>query len=324
MRSWILLVVLWAGPALAGAVDPGFYHRLHQVERWQQAGDYRKAIARLRRLQTQARSGLERALVQTYRAYAWLGLDRLDDAAGAARAALAYPKLPKDLRVSLYRLLGQVEIQRGRFREAAIWLARYLNATKTPEPQFRYLAAYAEYRLGRYRRAIAQLRAALQARPNPPDAWYQLLLACYLETRQYHRAETVFRDLLRRHPGKVRWWRQLAVLYLQQERYHHALAALVLAWHAGRLPRQELLAIVHLYAQVGIPEKAARLVRRWRREGKLPDDAKTRKLEAALWRAAREWDEARVVLAQSHKPQRHKSADGGRVRNSTASLPDKP
>ncbi len=296
MRSWILLLILWCGPALAGAVDPGFYHRLRQVERWQQAGDYRKAIARLRRLQT--RNGLERALVQSYLAYAWLGLDQFDNAAEAARAALAYPKLPRDLQVSLYRLLGQIEIQRGRFREAAAWLKRYLNATKTPEPGARYLAAYVDYRLGRYRPAIAHLRAALQVRPNPPDAWYQLLLACYLESGQYRRAEAVFRDLLRRHPGKVQWWRQLAALYLQQERYHHALAALVLAWHAGRLPRQELLAIVHLYAQVGIPEKAARLVRRWRREGKLPNDAKTRKLEAALWRAAREWDEARAVLAR--------------------------
>ncbi len=295
MRAlWGLILMVWLGWGAAATVSPAFHDALAEVQRQQAQGHYGASLQRLQRLRRQARSGLERALVQTYLAYAYLGLDRLDRAAAAARQALKRPELPAGLRHPIALLLGQIELQRERPDQALRWLEQALQ--ERPDPQTRYLLAYAHYRLGHYRQAIAQLRQALKTHPDAPEDWRRLLLACYLEAKRYGEAETLLRALLRRHPGDAALWQRLAALAIARGRDHQALAALVLAWHAGDLSRDTLLAIVRLHARVGIPEKAARLVRRWRREGRLDDDLRTLRLEAGLWLAARERERALPVL----------------------------
>ncbi|BCX81234.1 hypothetical protein MIT9_P0812 [Methylomarinovum caldicuralii] len=295
-RVWLLLF-LWLGAAQAATVSPTLYRGLQQVEKLQQQGDYAASLERLRKLERQAGNGLERALVQTYLAYAELGLNHLDKAAAAARRALESPDLPGDLRPQLMLLLGQIELQRRRFRQAAAWLEKALTAMEKPDPQVLYLAAYARYRVKNYSSAIGHLRRALKLRAQAPEDWYRLLLACYLESKRYREAETALKALLQRHPGDTALWRQLTALYLTENQIHRALAALVLAWHAGDLKRQTLMEIVQLHAHLGIPEKAARLLRQWREEKRLPDDLKTLSLEAQLWLAARERDRAATVYA---------------------------
>lgn len=295
-RGWLLLF-LWLGVAQAATVSPALYRGLQQVEKLQQQGDYAASLERLRKLQRRAGNGLERALVRTYLAYAQLGLNHLDKAADAARGALESPGLPENLRPQLMLLLGQIELQRGRFRQAAGWLEKALAALEKPDPQVLYLAAYARYRLKNYARAVGHLRRALKLRDPAPEDWYRLLLACYLESRRYRETETTLKALLQRHPGDTALWRQLTALYLTENQTHRALAALVLAWHAGDLKRETLMEIVQLHAHLGIPEKAARLLRQWREEKRLPDDLKTLSLEAQLWLAARERDHAAEVYA---------------------------
>jgi len=295
MRAlWGLILGAWLGWGAAATVPPVFHDALAEVQRQQAQGHYGASLQRLQRLRRQARSGLERALVQTYLAYAYLGLERLDRAAATARQALKQPELPAGLRHPLKLLLGQIELQRDQPAQALRWLEQALR--ERPDSQTRYLLAYAHYRLGHYRQAIAQLRQALKAHPDAPEDWHRLLLACYLEAKRYGEAEILLRSLLRRHPGDAALWRQLAALAVARGRDHQALAALVLAWHAGDLSRDTLLAIVRLHARVGIPEKAARLVRRWRQAGRLGDDLSTLRLEADLWLAARERERALPVL----------------------------
>ncbi|MBN2700246.1 MAG: tetratricopeptide repeat protein [Methylohalobius sp. ZOD2] len=283
------LLGLWL--VIGGAeetLSPSLFRGLQKVEELQREGRYAQSLKRLQRLSRQAESDLAKALVQTYLAYAYGGLDRLEEAARASRAALNQASLPERLQPELWFLLGQIELQRERFRQAAEALGRGIQAQASPNPQDYYLLAYADYRLHRYGDAIDSLRRALALNDSPPEDWYRLLLASYLESNRYREAEELLKNLLARHPSDQVLWRQLVALYLDRDRHHEGLATLVAAYHTGKLKQDTLFSIVRLYTHVGIPEKAARLIRQWRSDKRLPSDLKTLRLEAQLWRMARE------------------------------------
>ena len=298
MKRWLWFFCLfWLLPSHAGGmIAQSFHQRLQQAEQLQQKGHYRRSLEVLQPLAGKSRSGLEKTLIQTYLAYAWLGLGKQDNAAIAARAALDHPDLPRELVPNLWLLLGQAELQRGRYGPAASAFERALALAEDETPQVYYWVAYALYQQKNYAKAIDYLQQALKHHPSPPEDWYRLLLACCLEGKRYGLGESVVKQLLARRPDDPGRWRQLAALYLERGRYHEGLAALVAAWYEGAMDRRTLLQIVRLYAHVGVPEKAARLVRSWRQEGRLPGELELLALEGDLWRMAREREQAVDVI----------------------------
>jgi len=298
MKRWLWLAfLLWWLPVHGeGMLTPSLHEGLKRAEKLQQAGDYRRSLKVLQPLVGKARSGIEKALVQTYLAYGWLGSDQPAKAGQAARMALENPALSKRLEPELWLLLGQAELQQGHYGPAARAFERALDLGGKEDSQLYYLLAYTLYRQKHYAKAIAYLQRALQHHRSPPEDWYRLLLACCLQGKHYALGEKVLKQMLARRPDDPARWRQLAALYFERDRFHEGLAALVAAWHEGALDRQTLLQIVHLYAHVGVPEKAARLLRRWRKEKRLPGDLKEMALEGDLWRMAREREQAVKVL----------------------------
>ncbi len=298
MKHWLwLLCLAWLLPVHGGeTVSPSIHRGLQRAEKLQQAGDYQRSLKVLQPLAAKARADIEKALVQTYLAYGWLGKGNARKAAQAARVALENPALPKRLQPQLWLLLGQAELQRGRYPSAADAFRRALALSREEDGRIHYLAAYALYQQKRYAEAITHLQRAIRHHSSPPEDWYRLFLACCLEGKRYDLGEKILKQWLLRHPQDSTRWRQLAALYFERDRFHEGLAALVAAWHQGALDRQTLLQIVRLYAHVGVPEKAARLLRRWRLDHHLPDELKVLALEGDLWRMARERERAVKVL----------------------------
>ncbi len=300
MKRWLwLLCLAWLLPVHGeGVLSPSIHRGLQQAGKFQQGGHYRRSLTILRSLGGKARSEVDKALLHTYLAYGWMGVGNIRKASRAAHMALENPALPKRLQPELWLLLGQAALQRGRYASAAKAFRRALTLTREKDGQIHYLVAYALYQQKHYAEAIAHLQQAMKRRPSPPEDWYRLLLACCLEGKRYDLGEQILKQLLSRHPEDSTRWRQLAALYLQRGRYHEGLAALVAAWHEGALDHQTLLRIVHLYAHIGVPEKAARLLRRWRLEQRLPAEREVLTLEGDLWRMARERESAVEVLRQ--------------------------
>lgn len=291
MRPWLLtwLLAIAFGATGAEKVSPEVFRTLKTVQEQLNAGRPTESLHLIERVQ--AGSAVERALLAAYASYAYLALRRYQEAAEAAQEALGHPELPKELRPKLQSVLGQAQLQRERFQEAA----QALEAAGS-EPQTRYLAAYAYYRLRQYEQAAKILESLLASSPTPLKDWQQLLLACYLEGGRYDQASNMLAEQLERQPQNADLWQQWLALKLRSRQLHEALAAMVLAWHAGQLDSKRFLDLARLYAASGIPEKAARLLASWRQEKRLPEAQDALHLEAELWLAARERQQALAVL----------------------------
>ncbi|GAB6068306.1 hypothetical protein JCM13664_16250 [Methylothermus subterraneus] len=296
MKAWLVVLgLLWSVSAWgAETISPEVFRALKDAES-QLDADPGSTLKRLESVRAKAKTDLEQALLAAYLSYAHLALGRSAEAAREAEEALASPKLPAELRPKLHAVLGQAQLQLSRFQEAA----RALE-TAGDEPQIRYLAAYAHYRLGQYTRA-AQILEAILSLPNPPKEWGQLLLACYLEGQNFDRAADWLAKQLARRPNEADLWQQWLALKLRARRPQEALAAMVLAWHAGQLDAKQFLDLARLYAAAGIPEKGARLIEAWRDQGRLAPTVDTLRLEAELWLLARERRKALPVLEQVAK-----------------------
>lgn len=292
MRLWLLTWLLVAfGATGAEKVSPEVFRTLKTVQEQLNAGRPAESLSLIERVQ--ASSAVERALLSAYASYAYLALSRYQEAAEAAQEALASSELPKELRPKLQGVLGQAQLQRERFQEAA----NALEAADS-EPQMRYLAAYARYRLRQYEQAAKILESLIASSPNPPKDWQQLLLACYLEGSRYDQASDILAKQLAIQPQNADLWQKWLALKLQTRRPQEALAAMVLAWHAGQLEAEQFLELARLYAASGIPEKAARLIEAWRRQKRLPQTEDNLHLETELWLMARERQKALSVLEQ--------------------------
>ncbi|HAS64390.1 MAG TPA: hypothetical protein DCS35_18585, partial [Vibrio sp.] len=91
-------------------------------------------------------------------------------------------------------------------------------------------------------------------------------------------------------PEKVSWWRQLASLQIQVDDYRSALSTLALAKQQRvALSQQDRRLLAQLYAQRGIPERAAVEISQLE---KATTDLDLIVLQASYWQHAREWDQA--------------------------------
>lgn len=294
MKGWLIAwLVLAASVAAAEKISPEVFNALKAAEAQLNADRPADALNRLEAVKPTAKPGTEQALVSAYSAYAYLALGRYAEAADAAQAALKTASLPEELRPKLLFVLGQAQLQRERFAEAAEALEQ-----ADQDPQILYLAAYARYRLYQFERAALLLRRAIDASSTVQDEWYRLLLACYLEGKNYAEAEQLIRRLIARQPQNRELWQQWLALNLERGRTQEALAAMVLAWHAGQLDAEQFLHLARLHAASGLPERAARLIQQWRGQKRLPETLDTLHLEAELWLAARERKKALPVLEQ--------------------------
>jgi tetratricopeptide (TPR) repeat protein len=88
-------------------------------------------------------------------------------------------------------------------------------------------------------------------------------------------------------------------VYLEQEKEDKALAALVLAYYRGQLESDDLMRTAQLYSYNGIPEKAARLIQGWLKEGRLEAVHKTFKLQFEFWHFACEHGPAFKALEKA-------------------------
>lgn len=314
-RRWgiALWLALAALPGLVGAAEPTLsqetYRQLTEIRRLMDQGASAQAVPRLQRLAEAKRgSAYEQAVILQHLGYARLDLKRETAAIEALQAALALGALPAEATQELRYLLAQLLIQQARYGAGLALLETWLGASAEPPLDAYLLAAHAALQSGQKARGAEHLARAIARATAPEAGWYELLAATYQELGRAAQAVTTLRQGLARYPGEGRLWQRLAAGYQLQGDEHRALAVLVLAYRQEQLPEAERTRLVYLYAQLGAPERAARLLRSWRDNGRVAATYDHLKLEADLWLLARERAAASVVLDLASR-----QADNGRI-----------
>ncbi|MGQ5484209.1 tetratricopeptide repeat protein [Photobacterium damselae subsp. piscicida] len=119
-----------------------------------------------------------------------------------------------------------------------------------------------------------------------------IALGAQLQLKKYNLAVPTLNRLIALEPNKNIWWQQLASLQIRIGKTSDALDTLVLAQHQGiQFSNNELRTLAQLYAQRGIPERAAKII------ATLSDANTQERLveQANYWQMAREWDKAITV-----------------------------
>ncbi len=122
-------------------------------------------------------------------------------------------------------------------------------------------------------------------------------LGAQLQLKKWKASIPTLNSLILLEPNKTVWWQQLAGIQLRIGRSNDALDTLALAKHQGvALRQQELKTLAQLYAQRGIPERAALIINELENAH---SDAKLLSDQAMYWQVAKEWDKAIAVWSKA-------------------------
>lgn len=122
-------------------------------------------------------------------------------------------------------------------------------------------------------------------------------LGAQLQLKKWKESIPTLNGLILLEPNKTVWWQQLAGIQLRVGRSKDALDTLALAKHQGvALRQQDLKTLAQLYAQRGIPERAAQIINELENAY---SDAKLLSDQAMYWQVAKEWDKAIAVWSKA-------------------------
>ena len=201
------------------------------------------------------------------------------------------------------RMLADLLLTEQRFSDA---LLHYYQLTKTlPEKQnigdLWFRISQTHYQLAQWKKVLSALnkheRVAIYKKQSERSQSLVLKLGAQLQLKQWKSAVPTLNSLIVLEPNKATWWQQLTSIQLRLNQPKNALETLILAQRQGiELSQSELKLLAQLYAQRGIPEKAAETLSRL--EGAKGDiDLLT--MQASYWQSAKEWDKAIVVWSKA-------------------------
>lgn len=288
-----------ATPAQTG-MSADLHREVQATNRLLEEGKDREAIGRLETLSRRGNlNNYEKAVLQQMLGFAHVGNNDPAQARTAFESALSFGNLPEQVTNGVTVALAQVCLDLGDLECSRRHIDQVVAATASPDADLLAVAAYIYYELKQYDAAEGHIRKAIAASKEPSENWYQILLAIYREQQAWGKAEQVLRELIARQPDNGNYWQFLSYVLFAQDKMHDALATLMLAWRLGLVKGNDLERIVGFHANLGIPERAARLLEDWVASGEIDATGDRAVMLGRLWLIARERDKATGYLARA-------------------------
>ncbi|EGU30695.1 tetratricopeptide repeat protein [Vibrio scophthalmi] len=158
------------------------------------------------------------------------------------------------------------------------------------EDQIWLRIAQAHYQIEQWKAVIPAIDKYRRFQAKDELQPLSLKLGAQLQLKRWNDAIPTLEKLVSLQPDKVNWWRQLVSLQLQQGQNKQALSTLALAKGQGvALSQQDRVLLAQLYAQRGIPERAAIELSQLE---EATTDLDLIVSQASYWQQAREWQKA--------------------------------
>jgi tetratricopeptide (TPR) repeat protein len=297
------LVLVYANAAWSeqNAVSKETFEVLKQVDALLRQGQAERAQQQLAVLQSKIgqSDSFDKAVIQQYFAYAYTGTGNQRAALLAATDAINSNKLDAEAVQGLKLLAGQAAFRLENYRKSAMHLEKWLQKAPGINADIYYMAGYAAFRAGMTQSAILHLEKAAALQKEPSKDVVQLLLSLYIDQKNYAKAEPLVKKMVMDTPQKREWWLYLSGLYVQQDRLDHALASMMLAYYIGEVRQSDVMQLISLNAQQGLPTKAARLLQTELDNKRIPRNYRNLKLLYSCWQLAREYGHAAQILSEA-------------------------
>nr|WP_086938064.1 tetratricopeptide repeat protein [Thaumasiovibrio occultus] len=224
--------------------------------------------------------------------------------AGNGSAAIKHLKLsldsdalPAELNLPTRQMLADFYLTEGQYRSALTYyypLTRgYGQQSKRREVWWRI--AQSHYQLEEWAKTIDGLAGFESNGGKMTVNHYRMRLGSQLNLQRWKGATQTLEKLIALEPREVKWFQHLANLQLRTDNPRAAMETLAIAHHNRLgLTHQDLNTLVQLYANQGLPDRAARLYTDLN-----PTTAKEFAKLANYWQLAKEWDNAIAALKRA-------------------------
>lgn len=198
-----------------------------------------------------------------------------------------------------YFFLGRLYlgIEPPNYAKAVENLRKFISVAKNPDPDAYFYLGQALAMQGQYREAIPNGQKAIELSKTPKENHYRLLLFCYSELNDYRQVVSLVERMLTLFSVKDEYLSQLAAGYQELGREKEAFLVQAFRYELGFLDSEgELVGMAELYQIHENPHRAARILEKEMKAGRVRKNEKNHEKLGNMWFLAREYNEARNYL----------------------------
>ena len=288
----------------APAMSEKVYKQLTEAQELIEAKKYNDGLAVLNKLAGEkGLSPYEYAQIYNYFAYTYFTQERYKDAIGAYQKVLQQPDLPEALVQNSLYTLAQLYFITEDYAKAVDTIKKWFAVTPQPSENAYMLLGQGYYQLEKYKESLEPLLTAYKMvkdrNDDPKENLLLLLRVDYFNLGDYKKMLEVLRELVRLYP-KDEYWLTMAGTYSELKQYQNQMSILEMLYEGGRLDRgNQQLNLANLYLLYEVPYKAAKMLDKGIKDGKVERNVRNLRLLSQAWLQAQEFEKSIPPLREA-------------------------
>lgn len=290
----------------APAMSEKVYKALTAAQELIEAKKYQEGLVQLRQLEQQTGlSNYEKAQLYNYFAYTYFTMEKYKDAISSYEKVLVQPDLPEALVQNSLYTLAQLYFILEDYNKAVETIKRWFAVTDNPTENAYMLLGQGYYQLEKYKEALEPLKTAYKLVTDrgdkPKENLLLLLRVVYFNLNDYKNMIVVLHELVELYP-KDEYWLTMAGTYSELKQLNKQMSILEMLYEKGSLERgNQQLNLANLFLLHEAPYKAAVLMDKGFKEGKIEKNERNLQLLSQAWLQAQEPDKSLTPLETAAK-----------------------
>ncbi len=277
-----------------------------KVQEMTDASDWQGALTVLKDLEKSKApkyTSFEKANLWNYYGWVYYSLENYPQSIRYYEKVLAEEELSDALQIGTLYTLAQLLFVQEDYRGAVAKLKEWMKVNPIVGADAYVLLAQGYYQLNDMDQALKNIDIAVDKFEStgkvPKENWYTLQRAVYYEKGNNKKVIEILEKLVRHYP-KSTYWKQLSGMYGQVEQEKNQLHSLDVVYLMGDLQNEkELMNLAYLYMGQDVPYKAARIIEKGMKEGKIEETSKNLEVLATAWRLSQDVKKSIPVMEEA-------------------------
>lgn len=293
------------------AIRAKIFEKLNEAQVASEEKRYNDALKHLNELRdTSGRNALNSyELANLYNLYAFVYFtqEKYDLALKAYENVVKQPDIPVAMELNTKYTIAQLYFVSEDYKKGVDTLLEWFKFKdqlgEDPGANAYALLAQGFYQIQRMDLAMKYIEIAIkdyQSRGKvPKEQWWGLQRFLYYEKGDTKRVIAILEETMKYYQKKA-YWLQLSSMYNEMKRENEATAAMEAAYEDGLLTGdKEIVNMGYLFLQSEVPYKAAKVIDKGLKDGKVEASSKTLEVLANSWRQAQEVKKAIPVMEKA-------------------------
>lgn len=277
-----------------------------KVQEKTDANDWQGALEVLRdieRSKLEKYTSYEKANVWNYFGWVYYSLENYDQSIRYYEKLLKETELSEALELGTLYTLAQLLFVKEDYKGAVAKLEKWMSLQTIIGSDAYVLLAQGYYQMGDMANAMKNVDIAVDNYESkgkvPKENWYSLQRAVYYDKGDNKKVIDILQKMVRHYP-KPTYWKQLSGMYGTVEQEKNQLHSLETVYLMGELNNEkELLNLAYLFLGQDVPYKAARIIEKGMKAGKIEETSKNLEVLATAWRLSQHVKKAIPVMEKA-------------------------